>query len=530
MKEIRNPVLPGFNPDPSILRVGGDYYIATSTFEWFPGVQIHHSKDLAHWRLLTRPLRRVSQLDMAGATNSAGVWAPCLTYDKGTFYLAYTNVGYFDRTLFAFDTPNYLVTAKDIAGEWSDPVYLNASGFDPSLFHDDDGKKWLVNMLWDHRKAHKHFAGIVLQEYSPKEKKLIGPVHHIFGGTSLGVTEGPHLYKENGFYYLLTAEGGTGYGHAVTVARSKKITGPYETDPENPVLTSRNDADLEIQKAGHASLVMTAKKEWYLAHLGSRPLTERGRCVLGRETFLQKAAWNRQHWLRLESEGKAPQMNVPAAAGLVSHPWPKPHARDDFDAKSLNIHFQTLRVPLGEDTLSLRERPGFLRLKGRKFLSSPHTQALVARRQQSFRYSASTVLEFDPENFQQMAGLVCFYDTQNFYYLHVSHDEKLGKCLNLISSDRGNTEYPMDGAISLKGTKRVSLKVEVNREKLQFFYSKDGRVWRAVGPMLDASKLSDDYASDFSFTGAFVGLACQDLSGRRHPADFDYFDYTEHDS
>ena len=149
MREIRNPVLRGFNPDPSILRVGDDYYIATSTFEWFPGVQIHHSKDFDHWRLLTRPLRRISQLDMAGASNSAGVWAPCLSHDNGVFYLAYTNVGFFDRSLFTFDTPNYLVTARDIEGEWSEPVYLNASGFDPSLFHDDDGRKWLVNQLWD---------------------------------------------------------------------------------------------------------------------------------------------------------------------------------------------------------------------------------------------------------------------------------------------------------------------------------------------------------------------------------------------
>ena len=220
MRYIKNPVLPGFNPDPSILRVVDDYYIATSTFEWFPGVQIHHSKDLIHWKLITRPLKRTSQLNMTGNPNSCGIWAPCLSYDKGIFYLIYTDVKYF-REIFK-DCHNYMVTTDDIAGDWSEPIYLNGSGFDPSLFHDEDGKKWLVNMIWDHRKGKNPFSGIVLQEYSVHEKKLIGKSLNIFKGTALGLVEGPHLYKRNGFYYLMTAEGGTGLKHAVTMARFKK--------------------------------------------------------------------------------------------------------------------------------------------------------------------------------------------------------------------------------------------------------------------------------------------------------------------
>ena len=170
---IRNPILPGFNPDPSIVRVGDDYYIATSTFEWFPGVQIHHSRDLVHWRLLTRPLTRASQLNMLGDPDSCGIWAPCLSYADGLFWLIYTDVKRYGRTTQGGaagaslrDTHNYLVTSPRIDGEWSDPVYLNSSGFDPSLFHDDDGRKYLVNMLWDHRPGRNRFAGIVLQEYS----------------------------------------------------------------------------------------------------------------------------------------------------------------------------------------------------------------------------------------------------------------------------------------------------------------------------------------------------------------------------
>ena len=219
MKKITNPVLKGFNPDPSILRVGDDYYIATSTFEWFPGVQIYHSRDLINWKLIARPLNRVSQLDLKGVSSSEGVWAPCLSYDNGVFYLIYTIV-----KLWTYagprDLDNYLVTTTDIRGDWSEPIYLNSSGFDPSLFHDDDGRKWLVNQLWDHRQGKNKFAGIVLQEYSHKEKGLVGPITNIFKGTELGLVEAPHIYKRNGYYYLMTAEGTT-FKHAVTFARSE---------------------------------------------------------------------------------------------------------------------------------------------------------------------------------------------------------------------------------------------------------------------------------------------------------------------
>ena len=237
---IRNPILPGFNPDPSIVRVGDDYYIATSTFEWFPGVQIHHSRDLVHWRLLTRPLTRASQLNMLGDPDSCGIWAPCLTYADGLFYLIYTDVKRYGRTSQAGaagaslrDFHNYLVTSPRIDGEWSDPVYLNSSGFDPSLFHDDDGRKYLLNMLWDHRPGQNRFAGIVIQEYSASERRLIGERRVIFEGTAIGFTEAPHLYKRNGYYYLITAEGGTGWGHAVTMARSRSLLGRVRTPPRH---------------------------------------------------------------------------------------------------------------------------------------------------------------------------------------------------------------------------------------------------------------------------------------------------------
>lgn len=525
MKTINNPILKGFNPDPSILRVGDDYYIATSTFEWFPGVQIHHSKDLINWKLIARPLNRLSQIDMHGASASEGVWAPCLTYDKGIFYLIYTNVKLWTYGS-ARDLHNYLVTTSDITGDWSEPIYLNSSGFDPSLFHDEDGRKWLVNQLWDHRKGKNQFAGIVLQEYSMEEKRLVGPIKNIFKGTELGLVEGPHLYQRNGYYYLLTAEGGTRFKHAVTFARSKNIDGPYELHPENPILTSWQDPTLTLQRAGHGSLVETQSGEWYMAHLCGRPIPSRGRCILGRETALQKFVWREDDWIYLEAGGNKPQDQVPAP-DLEEVVWEEEQVRDDFDSNKLNIHFQTLRIPLSEEFLNLKERPGYLRLRGSESLGSRFHQSLVARRQQAFRYSASTVIEFHPELFQQMAGLVTLYDTNNFYYLHITLEEEKGKVLNILKRDAGVFDEPLLERVSIEGWDRCYLKVEVDYHILQFFYSKDGKEWWKIGPVMDASILSDEYTEPNRFTGAFVGLCCQDLSGQKIAADFDYFEYIE---
>jgi xylan 1,4-beta-xylosidase len=528
MKRIANPILRGFNPDPSIIRAGPDFYIANSTFEWFPGVQIHHSRDLANWRLIAHPLNRASQLDMRGAPASCGVWAPCLSYDGGTFYLIYTDVKTWTNP--AKDTHNYLVTTRDIAGDWSEPRYLNSSGFDPSLFHDEDGRKWLVQMITDHRKDKNRFGGIIIQEYSARERSLVGEPNHIFMGTELGYTEGPHLYKKNGYYYLLIAEGGTGLDHAVTLARSKSIFGPYELCPSNPVLSSKYAPRNPLQKAGHASLVETEAGEVYMVHLCGRPLPARGRCVLGRETAIQRMAWTDDGWLRLESGGKEPELSV-AAPALPEASWEKDAARDDFDSDRLNINFQSFRIPLGEDLLSLKERPGYLRLKGAESLSSRFRQSLVARRQQAFRYSASTCLEFEPESYKQMAGLVCLYDQENFFYLRVSYDDEMGgKCLGILSCENGAFAYPLERDLSIEGWKRCHLKAEVDYDRLRFFYSKEEEDWLPLGGNYDISILSDECCREGRFTGAFVGLCCQDLMGSRLHADFDYFEYVEKDA
>jgi xylan 1,4-beta-xylosidase len=532
---IRNPILPGFNPDPSILRVGSDYYIATSTFEWFPGVQIHHSRDLVHWRLLTRPLTRASQLNMLGDPDSCGIWAPCLTYDDGLFYLVYTDVKRYGRTTVGGasgaslrDFHNYVVTSPRIDGEWSDPVYLNSSGFDPSLFHDDDGRKYLVNQLWDHRPGRNRFAGIVLQEYSPDQRRLVGERRVIFEGTSIGLTEAPHLYKRDGYYYLITAEGGTGWGHAVTMARSRSLTGPYELHPDTYILTARYRPDVALQRAGHADLVETADGETYIAYLCGRPIPNRGRCTLGRETALQPMVWGDDGWLRTTEGDGLPQLYATAPA-LTPHEFAAPPLREDFDEPVLPIDFQWLRSPYPDELFSLSARPGHLRLYGRETPGSVFRQSLVARRQQAHCYSARTSMEFSPAHFQQMAGLICYYGGTKFHYLYVSHDETAGRHLRVMSALPDSPQADAFTAPIPLGEGAVQLRVEVDFERLHFAYRVGGGEWTWLPQMFDASILSDEATTPGlpNFTGAFVGVACNDMSGAGLHADFDWFEYVE---
>lgn len=527
MPTITNPILPGFNPDPNILRVGDDFYIATSTFEWCPGVQIHHSKDLRHWKLLTHPLTRDAQLNMVGNPDSAGIWAPQLSYADGTFWLIYT--GLKSHTGVFKDTHNYLVTAPSITGPWSDPIYLNSSGFDPSLFHDPDtGKKWLVNQLWDHRKGRNRFAGIVLQQYDHAQRKLVGPVKNIFKGTDLKVTEGPHLYKFHNMYYLLCAEGGTGWHHAVTIARSPTLEGPYEVDPNNPMLTARHDESLDLQKAGHASVVETPNGQWYMVHLCGRPLKgiKERRCSLGRETAIQQVEWTPDKWLRLTAGGNTPRIAVPAP-NLSEHPWPAEPARDDFTSPALSPHYATLRVHADDSWCSLKARPGYLRLIGRESISSRHRQSLIARRLQSFHATATTAVDFTPASFKHMAGLAAFYDVENFYYLHITADDEGNRILNLLSANQNKHNEPLAEPIPLPPNGPIHLRVHFNGPAIQFAWSHDGQTFHHAGPALDASLLSDETTGRHAFTGTMIALACQDLDGTARHADFDFFEYQE---
>lgn len=523
MPLIRNPILPGFNADPSILRVGNDYYIATSTFEWYPGVQIHHSTDLANWELVVRPLNRKAQLDMRGDPDSCGVWAPCLTHDGEKFWLVYTDVKRKDGIK---DTHNYIVNAPSIEGPWSDPVFANSSGFDPSLFHDDDGKKWFVNMIQDHRRRPRSFAGTFLQEFDPTAGKLVGPRKNIFLGTELDLVEGPHLYKRNGWYYLLTAEGGTAYNHACTLARSRDIWGPYEVHPQKHILTSKDAPFAAIQRAGHGDIVDTPDGKTYLVHLGGRPTTQERRCVLGRETSIQEAFWQ-DDWLYVKN-GPVPSLHV-EVPGVRDDSKYWTEQRYEF-GNGLPQDFQWLRTPEPERIFNTEN--GKLTLLGRESIGSWFEQSLVARRQTHFSFNAETVIEYSPEDERQFAGLTAYYCRFNFFYLTVTAHSDGQRELLILSSEASwpdsQLKRPFADPVQIPNDGKVKLALTIRGKDLQFFYALEGEELKKIGPVFDASILSDEcggHQAHGSFTGAFVGLACSDLNGTVLPASFDYFVY-----
>lgn len=543
MTLLRNPVLRGFNPDPSVVRVEDDIYVATSTFEWYPGVQIHHSRDMVHWRLASRPLTRASQLDMRGDPDSCGVWAPDLSHADDRFWLVYTDVKRYGQTTVngtsgvsgasLRDFHNYLVTCDTIDGEWSDPVFLNSSGFDPALFHDDDGRTWLLNMLWDHRPGQPRFAGIVVQQLDRTTLKLIGERRTIFHGTEIGFTEGPHLYKRDGWYHLLVAEGGTGWDHAVTMARSRSLFGPYEVHPDIAVLTAAGRRDGPLTRAGHGDLVELADGTTWIAYLCGRPLPSRERCVLGRETAMQPMVWGDDGWLRTVA-GDAKPDPYPDAPALPPAPWPTSPYDGNFENGTLPQDFQWLRTPDPDALFSLSERPGFLRLYGRETVGSQFRQALVARRQQDLCFTASTLVDFEPTNFQQAAGLICYYNSTKFQYLNVTYDGGV-RLLQVMTASPEDGHCRAETVVSALPDGPIALRVDVDHDQLRFAWRRGERPdtdeWAWIDHVYDASILSDEASLPGlpNFTGTFVGMACQDMGGTALPADFAYFRYVGRD-
>ena len=517
---IRNPVLPGFHPDPSILRVGDDYYLATSTFEWYPGVRLHHSRDMVHWRSLGGAITERRLLDLAGAGDSCGIWAPDLTHAGGRFYLVYTDVASFASGY--WDPQNYVIHAERIEGPWSDPIRLHGHGFDPSFFHDDDGATWMLSMSADWRPGRDRFAGIEMQRFDRATGRLVGPTRIIFSGTEAGVTEGPHLYRKDGWYYLLTAEGGTSYEHQATVARSRQIEGPYEPDPAGPLLTSRGRPELALQKAGHGSLVETRAGEWYLAHLVGRPYTPLGKCVLGRETAIQQVTWV-DEWPRIR--GGVPAEETPAP-DLPPHPWP---AAEGFDHR----HWSTLRRPASPDWLSQTERPGHLRIRGGQSPVGRQRPSLVARRVTARRCRLEVTMEFEPASFRHMAGVTGYYNSRNWHHAYVTVDEGR-RVLDVLSCDSGVRRDHPGARVELGAEARLGLAVSFDGPALRFAY-RTGGDWLTLPVELDATILSDEHAARivhgepeaWGFTGAFAGIWVQDLGADGAYADFDGIRYSE---
>jgi len=529
---IRNPILPGFNPDPSFCRVGEDYYIATSTFEWYPGVQIHHSRDLVNWRLVSRPLNRAALLDMRGEPDSCGIWAPCLSHADGQFWLVYTDVKRYDGSF--KDAPNYITTCQTIDGEWTDPWFVKNAGFDPSLYHDDDGRKYFMNMQWNHRgpgtggnPSHASFDGILMQEWSP-DGGLAGPARNIWPGTDRGLTEAPHIFKRNGWYYLITAEGGTGYDHAVSYARSRNIWGPYQTHPAKHLISTRDAPSHPIQRTGHGQYVETHDGQHYHTFLMGRPIAGpdgKGRyCPLGRETGIERIVW-KDDWPWLEDGGLLPRTELP---GLAETDPPPPAATvTDFAGSVLPAEFQWLRTP--EPDRIFRLEDGALVLIARESPGAWFEQALVARRQEHLVYTAETEVDFVPESYQQGAGLTTYYNRFKFHSLLISVEPDVGRCLVIMSCPgdypNGKVDMVLETPVPLTEGP-VEMRVEVDRARQRFFWRQGGD-WNAIGPELNAAVISDEggRGEHGSFTGAFVGFMAYDISGLTHEARVTRFTY-----
>ena len=456
---FENPILSGFYPDPSISRVGDDYYLVTSTFEYFPGVPIFHSRDLIHWRQLGHVLTRPSQLPLEKMRASGGIFAPTLRHHDGTFYLVTTNV---------WGGGNFYVTATDPAGPWSEPIWLDREGIDPSLFFDDDGTVYYI----------RHVGGadghIGQQTLDLATGKLQGQMREIWGGTGGVWAEGPHMYKKDGRYYLMISEGGTSYNHCVTIARSDSPWGPFEACPRNPIFTHANRRDHAVQALGHADLVETPAG-WHLVCLGIRP--QGGPFHhLGRETFLAPVAWDDAGWPVIGNEGTL-ELALPAPP-LEPHRWPAEPTRDEFDGNKLAYAWNFLRNPRDADW-SLTERPGYLRLRGSPVTPSDQdSPAFVGRRQTFLAGRVATRLTFDPQGENEEAGLVVRGNDQNHFVLGVRlRDGRRQVFLRRVLG--GKVVEPIEHADLPAGD--VELSIEARPLQYEFFFQPPDGVAVSLG-------------------------------------------------
>ncbi|GAA4859148.1 glycoside hydrolase family 43 protein [Paenibacillus vulneris] len=514
---FRNPVIPGFYPDPSICRAGEDYYLVTSSFEYYPGVPIFHSKDLVNWRQIGHVLDRPSQLDLDGTPTSKGIYAATIRYHKGIFYMITTFV-----VSATGARRNFFVTAEDPAGPWSDPYWLpDAPGIDPSLFFDDDDKVYVMaNRQPPSGQQYPKHMEIWLQELDLETKQLIGPKFSLWDGAlkQIHAQEGPHLYKINGYYYLLIAEGGTGYTHSVTIARSESITGPYENCKSNPILTHRHlGRSYPIVNVGHADIVKTQNGEWWMVCLASRPYGGEYR-NLGRETFLVPFIWEKGWPVVNPGKGiveiEMPRPNLPETR------WPSAAACDPFESDTLGMQWNFIRTPRGE-FWSLTERPGYLRLKLKpERLSECSNPSFVGRRQQHMSFAARTVMEFVPKTRHEAAGLVLLQNQDYHFRLEYALGES-GPVIRLIQRKAG--EEIILGAHSVDAGK-LYLKVEAIGQAYHFYYATSYEQWIALAEDVDGTLLSSDVAG--GFIGAYMGLyASSEGEASTNYADFDWFEY-----
>lgn len=543
---IKNPILPGFNPDPCICRKGDDYYLVVSSFEWFPGIPVYHSKDLKNWELYTHILTDETKIDLKKLPSSKGIWAPCLAYceEEDLFYIVYGIMNSMNARY--FDVDNYLITSKDIKGEWSEPVYIHSSGFDASILHDDDGKKWIASLDWETREGYEKPGVICLVEYCTKKKEIVGYPKRIWsGGTDRGCIEAPHITKRGDYYYIMCAEGGTGYGHSVTMGRAKNIWRPYEKDSMNPIVTSipgdfyeRHDPDhlkpkyynpeSKLQKSGHGSYIETTSGEVYLVHLTSRPFVPELRCTLGRETAIQKMKWTKDNWLRMEDESNLAKEYV-SESKLEEHLVSSIPSFDDFDSNVLGLQYYAPRIsPLS--FADVKSRPGYVRIRGQESRTSLNKVSILARKLTSVYARITTKMEFYPEVHQHSAGLIMYYDNMNYINLRKYYSETLGQsALSIIHLENGEKTEFLNTRIPIKDIP-IYLRLYIQGRKSYFEWSYDEKNYQRIGKVFDTTKFSDEYCKYGEFTGTFIGLTCADRVKHKHYADFDFFEYIADES
>ncbi|WP_340025714.1 glycoside hydrolase family 43 protein [Paenibacillus sp. FSL K6-1096] len=547
MTRIQNPIIPGMAPDPSIIRVHDTYYIATSSFHWTPGVQIYKSMDLANWELISSVLRN-GEVDLRGTNTPAGIWAPHLSYDPSTgrYWLAYSHM--LNMAGREFNSDSYAMWAEDIQGPWSEPVYLTSIGFDPAIFHDEDGKQYVSILEWETREGYQAPGHIVIAEFDLAMGKIIGEWHRVTQGfTTRGCAEAPQIYKRNGYYYLMIAAGGTGYAHGVEIGRSRNVFGPYEPHPSGePIITSSprhlfslGDPDAghfemfnpnsPMQKAGHGSLVHAHTGEWYIAHLMSRPLPGTLMNPLGRETSIQKMHWTEDGWLEMKDGTNVAKMEVEGMAGVTLAAPLSHDVQDDFNDETYSIHFMTPYRNQSRDWTNTVERPGHLRIYGGNSFFSQIHPAIMATRATSFHYELQTKVEFHPDHYSETAGMGLYYDSNNWVYVHLTHSEpERGTVLKVLQAKLGQRIEFADTIIPVpQGI--AELKLIYTSGIANILYRLDEEMeWNAIVSDLDVAYLSDEGVNGEpgeigGFTGLFNFIGSVDAHQHDSFADFEYY-------
>lgn len=547
MDDICNPVIPGMAPDPSIIRSGKDYYIATSSFHWLPGIPIYHSLDLKNWTLLTHVLQE-DVVDLHGTNTPAGIWAPHLSYDmqEKKYWLVFCHMQ--NMAGREFNAESYAMWAESITGPWSKPLYLTSIGFDPSLYH-ENGHHYLAILEWETRTGHQAPGTIVATEFNLQTGKKVSEWQSLTKGfTTRGCVEAPQLYKHGDYYYLLVASGGTGYAHGVEIGRAKNIFGPYEPAPTaEPILTSSSrhlfslgDPDAGhfemynphslMQKAGHGSMVETPEHEFYIAHLMSRPLPGTKLNPLGRETGLQKVHWTADGWLELASGSNIAQMTTPAPKNLPIEAGSqlKWDIFDDFSSPNYAKEFMTPYHQ--QDPSWVKINNGRLVICGRGSLFSQYNSSILATRATSFAYYLQTKLDFRPEHYSQTAGIGLYYDADNWIYAHIRlNDSENCRIISILQAKLGQRlTFDFDNVL-LPEEAMPELRWHYQNGRAQAFYRLDHKsAWQFIATPIDVSYLSDEGVNGEpgeigGFTGMFNFIGSVDAYQHASQANFFYY-------